>query len=99
MYGVFHIFDVDGGFGDAIDNEELIGVTADLNEAKNFVEKYSLEGAVYDIPYAALSMGKLEIRELKELSDNSPYEDWMVHSVLDEECNSSQIKEKAKSLL
>lgn len=99
IYGVFHVFEVDGGFGDAIDNEELVGVTTDLHEAESFVEKYSLGGAIYDIPYCALTMGTLEIRELNKLSDKNPYENWMLNSVLDEDHNPPQIKEKAKSLL
>lgn len=99
IYGVFHIFDVDGGFGDAVDTEELIGVTSDLSEAERFVEKYSLGGAIYDIPYSALTMGSLEIRELNKLSDKNPYEEWMINSVINEDHNQPQIKEKAKSLL
>lgn len=104
IYGVFHSYEVDGGFGDAVDTEELIGVTSDLSEAENFVKKFSLcennMGAIYDIPYAALTLGTLVIRELNTLSINKcPYEDWMLNCVLREEHNSPQIKEKAKSLL
>jgi hypothetical protein len=62
-FGVFHIFDVDGGFGDAIPKKELICTFNSEEKAKDFIKKYE-NPHVYDIPYQALECGKLELREL-----------------------------------
>ena len=63
MFGVFHKYDVDGGFGDAISNEDLICVFKTVEEANDFVEKYE-NPHVYDVPYNELWCGTLEVREL-----------------------------------
>ena len=62
-FGVFHIFDVDGGFGDAIPQEELICTFNSVEEAWDFIKKYE-KPHVYDCPYQCLECGKLELREL-----------------------------------
>ena len=63
IFGVFHIFDVDGDFGDAISQEELICTFNSEEEAKDFIKKYE-KPHVYDIPFHALECGKLKLREL-----------------------------------
>ena len=40
MFGVFHKYDVDGGFGDAVSERDLICVFKTAEEANDFVEKY-----------------------------------------------------------
>lgn len=62
-FGVFHIFDVDGGFGDAIPQEELICTFNSVEEAWDFIKKYE-KPHVYDCPYQCLECGQLEMREL-----------------------------------
>lgn len=62
-FGVFHIFDVDGGFGDAIPQEELICTFNSEEEAKDFIKKFE-KPHVYDCPYQCLECGQLELREL-----------------------------------
>ena len=62
-FGVFHIFDVDGGFGDAIRQSELICVFETEKEANNFKTKYE-KVHDYDYPYEPLECGILEVREL-----------------------------------
>lgn len=62
-FGVFHIFDVDGGFGDAIPQEELICTFNSVEEAWDFIKKYE-KPHVYDCPYQCLECGQLELREL-----------------------------------
>lgn len=62
-FGVFHIFDVDGGFGDAIPREELICTFNSVEEAWDFIKKYE-KPHVYDCPYQCLECGQLELREL-----------------------------------
>lgn len=62
-YAVFHKFDVDGGFGDAISKEEFICIFDTLEQAEEFKKKYE-NPHVYDTPYAELWCGILDIREL-----------------------------------
>lgn len=62
-FGVFHIFDVDGGFGDAIPQEDLICTFNSVEEAWDFIKKYE-KPHVYDCPYQCLECGQLELREL-----------------------------------
>lgn len=63
MFGVFHKYDVDGGFGDAISERDLICVFKTAEEANDFVEKYE-KPHVYDVPYCELWCGTLEVQEL-----------------------------------
>lgn len=65
MYGVYHIYDVDGGFGDAVEKEDLICVFENQIDAVNFKCKYE-NPHVYDDPYTSLFCGKLETRLLPE---------------------------------
>ena len=53
IYLVNHCFDVDGGFGDAIPQEEVICGFDNREDANEFVEKYS-NPHIYDSPYASL---------------------------------------------
>ena len=62
-FGVFHIFDVDGGFGDAIGQKELICIFDTEEQANEFKTKYE-KPHVYDCPYQCLECGKLEVKEL-----------------------------------
>lgn len=63
MFGVFHKYDVDGGFGDAVSERDLICVFKTAEEANDFVEKYE-KPHVYDVPYCELYCGTLEVQEL-----------------------------------
>lgn len=82
IFGVFHIFDVDGGFGDAIPQEDLICTFNSEEEAKNFIKKYE-KPHVYDIPYQSLECGKLELRELPTTYNEKDF--WWLHDEEDEE--------------
>lgn len=79
MYMIKHVYDVDGGFGDAIYNEDVVGVVECAEEElNNFLEKYN-RPVVYDEPYAYLVCHELKaeeitIKSLKEL-ENDPYGD------------------------
>lgn len=68
MLGVFHEYDVDGGFGDAIPSKDLVLVVATRKEAENFVKAYA-SPHVYEEPYAPLRCGKLVIEELPTSAD------------------------------
>lgn len=63
IYLVNHYFDVDGGFGDAIPQEEVICGFDNREDANGFVEKYS-NPHIYDSPYASLECGVLRVEEL-----------------------------------
>ena len=63
MYGIFHVYDVDGGFGDCIGQKDLLFVVESEEVAKAYCEKWS-NPYVYDTPYAYLSCGELVYEEL-----------------------------------
>lgn len=63
VYIVKHVYDVDGGFGDAIGNEDVLCGFMDKSEAEAFVSKYS-NRHVYDRPYNDLECGILVLEEL-----------------------------------
>lgn len=64
IYQVFHSYDVDGGFGDAVEREELIASFENKADADAVVERYSYPH-VYDSPYADLMMGLLYVTEVE----------------------------------
>lgn len=54
LWNVFHCYDVDGGFGDAIPAEDLVGtVEATDEEMEAFLQKWN-QPEVYEHPYADL---------------------------------------------
>lgn len=71
VYIVEHWYDTDGGFGDAIAQEDVIAVFAHEEDAQRFIERYA-NPHVYDRPYAALECGRLVIRELEVLDEFDP---------------------------
>lgn len=79
-FGVFHLFDVDGGFGDSISKEDLICTFNSEEEAKNFIKKYE-KPHVYDFPYHAC--GTLEVRELPTVYNEKDF--WWLHDSEDDE--------------
>lgn len=89
-FGVFHIFDVDGGFGDAIPQEELICTFNSVEEAWDFIKKYE-KPHVYDCPYQCLECGQLELRELPTTYNEKDF--WWLseepedYEECDEECD------------
>jgi len=62
IYQVFHVYDVDGGFGDAVMRQDIIATFECYEDAKAFVDRFS-KPHVYDKPYAKLSCGELVIYE------------------------------------
>lgn len=106
IYNVYHHYDVDGGFGDAISQKDLLFTTDSKEVADAFVSKYDNDH-VYDIPYAKLYRGALRIEEVAIVSsyedipqsliqwgeENSKWEDYNENdwSLLDED-NSAESK-------
>ena len=67
LWNVIHLYDEDGGFGDAISEEELVcTIYATDEEAKAFEEKYD-KPYVYDRPYASLSCHGIYLEEVKPI--------------------------------
>lgn len=62
IYEIVHCYDVDGGFGDAIPQEEVIGVFDDEEIAEEYVRRWS-KPEVYDRPYCSLYHHELFVRE------------------------------------
>lgn len=67
IYLVKHYFTVDGGYGDAIPNEEVVTSFENEEDAQAFVEKYKNDH-VYDTPYNDLECGELAVEEMNVLS-------------------------------
>lgn len=66
LYGIFHCYTVDGGFGDAVPKEDLLFVTDSEETALAYIRKWS-HPYIYDTPYQALSCGRLGYREIEQL--------------------------------
>ena len=67
VFQVIHIYDVDGGFGDAVERQEVIEVFENFNDAVSFMEKFR-NVHVYDKPYAELQCGFLKVCETEIVS-------------------------------
>ena len=63
IFQVVHVYDEDGGFGDAIRCEKVVAVFESEEDAKAFVERFA-RPHVYDKPYAYLMCGELDIWEI-----------------------------------
>lgn len=59
-YGVFHLFDEDGGFGDAIEQSELLDIYEIKKDAEAFITKYE-NPHVYE---TGLKCGVLKLDEI-----------------------------------
>ena len=67
VYLIKHCYDTDGGFGDAVYQEDVMFATTNKELAEAYVEKYD-NPVVYDKPYAELYHHGLCIEEM-ELND------------------------------
>lgn len=63
MFAIYHGFSVDGGYGDAVYERELVAICYEEELAKQYVKEYSREH-VYDTPYADLVCGGLYYEEV-----------------------------------
>lgn len=62
IYIIKHCFYVDGGFGDAVYEEEVVKVTTSEELAKAYVKKWD-DPFVYDHPYDDVTMHGLSYEE------------------------------------
>ena len=72
IYQVFHKYDVDGGFGDAVGTESLEATFSTKEMAEKFKAEYE-NPHIYDRPYQPLFCGTLEIRQI-ELDDEEKFD-------------------------
>ena len=63
LYGIYHEYEVDGGFGDAVSQEDLLFVTDSYEVADSYAKAWS-NNHIYDCPYAELHQGLLTVRTL-----------------------------------
>lgn len=78
IYLIQHIYETDGGFGDAIYNEEILGCFLDKAQAEEYVAKWGETQYIYAKPYDYLTYGQLLVKEmnLDSLSlDVDPFKD------------------------
>lgn len=71
MFAIIHVYDVDGGYGDAVQTSDIIGVVETRKEAEAYCKKYSRE-RVYSKPYARLYCGALDCVPIPRLDLNTP---------------------------
>lgn len=75
IYVISHVYDVDGGFGDAIETEKVLGYVVGAKAADEYVEKYSKPEVYYE-PYDALYHHTLIGRRIDPLNVNEdPFKD------------------------
>lgn len=70
VFQVIHVYDIYGGFGDAVERQEVIEVFENFNDAVAFMEKFRNVHVydVYDKPYAELQCGFLKVCETEIVS-------------------------------
>lgn len=77
LYNIFHEYEVDGGFGDPVGTESLVGtVWATEKEIDEFVAKWN-KPVVYDIPYYPLTCHAVSVEEVDivDIDSFEPYEE------------------------
>lgn len=104
VYGVFHLYDEDGGFGDAIRQKELICIFDSKEKANAFKEKYQ-NPHEYSEPYDMLYCGELQVEELPTTYNEKDFwwrdneteeEEW--HRQVMEEMTTQQLMEQEPEL-
>lgn len=75
LWNIFHCYDTDGGFGDCVPQEDLVGtVEATEEEIKEFLKKWD-KPEIYEEPYAAMLCHAVRVVpvEVVELKGFEPY--------------------------
>lgn len=71
LYAIYHGADEDGGFGDAVWTENMVGLAwATEDEVKAYIEKWD-KPEVYDIPYSELICHVVRVERVTALDDIS----------------------------
>ena len=90
IYGVYHIYDVDGGFGDAIGEESLIETFLNKNDAETFVQKYS-DPHCYDNP---LEIREIEVKKCFDLNSYDNKKMWWLTTCYCDVCSVKDCEER-----
>lgn len=75
IYIIMHCYDVDGGFGDAVYQEDPMFATTEGEKARQYVEKYD-KPVIYSRPYDPLYHHGLCIREMDLQEPNLDKNPW-----------------------
>lgn len=67
LYQVVHNWDEDGGFGDAVWQQDVLATFENKEDAEEYAQKFA-DPHVYDVPYAALGCGDLKVEEIEVIS-------------------------------
>lgn len=66
LYGIYHEYEEDGGFGDAVHQSDLVAICESEELAHEYVKKHS-HTVVYWEPYDSLTCGTLEVVDFKDM--------------------------------
>lgn len=87
LYNVYHIYDEDGGFGDAVSMEQHVAtVECTKEEIEEFIKEFDKTEA-YDHPYATLECHTIRVEEARTVTmeelRKDPYGDggWFARQV------------------
>ena len=82
FYNIFHCYDVDGGFGDAVHKRECVAtVKATEKQIDNFIKEWN-KPRIYERPYSCLYEHSIRVEkiEIKDINSVIPYDpetkDW-----------------------
>lgn len=80
-YLVKHRYDVDGGYGDAVEKDDVVAIFRTHEDAEAFVKRFE-DPHIYDTPYNELRCGILYIEEIEytdpSILDTDPKElEWV----------------------
>ena len=77
LWNIYHVYDVDGGCGDAVEVRQLVGtILATDEDIDKFVEHWN-HPRVYDKPYADLTehtIVKEEVKIVEHIAEFEPYD-------------------------
>lgn len=76
LWAIYHEYDLDGGYGDAIPSSEMVGIVMATNdEIADFIKKYN-KPIVYDKPYNELCCHVIRVEKIDiiySLDEVKPY--------------------------
>lgn len=68
IYKVTHFYEDDGGYGDAVGQEEVLALCSSMKDAK-YIQKKLSNPHIYDRPYDNLICGQINIEEMEIVND------------------------------
>lgn len=77
LWNIYHIYDVDGGYGDAVQITDLVGTVSATDEQIDLIVEYWNKPRVYAHPYDDLTehtIIKEEVKPIYDLVNFEPYD-------------------------